>query len=171
MIRARRLIHPPALAAAGLLALACGGDAQEPGDAASSATGDKPSWTAEATPSPGKEGAEPERPHVPNAASIGAKLPPNFPEDVPQYPGAEVSDARSVVGQGLAVSLTSDDDSDKVASFYADTFAARGWETDIRRTPDGHMIFADKGKRAASALVHPGADGAGTQVELIVVAR
>ena len=54
-------------------------------------------------------------------------------------------------------------------SYYADGFAAQGWSTDIRRTPEGDAIFADKDNRTVSAVVRPG--GAGTLVDLVLVER
>jgi hypothetical protein len=162
----RRHTWAPAAALAVAGVLACGGDSEQATGPAGG--GEKPGWTVEATPSPGKEGAA-----YPNKGAVNPQetdtLPADFPEDVPQYPGAEVQSARTRAGEGMSVSLTSADDVDKVASYYADTFAARGWATDIRRTPKGQAIFADKGNRTASTLVR--SEGGSTRVEVIVVAR
>ncbi|MDJ0853093.1 MAG: hypothetical protein QNK04_32390 [Myxococcota bacterium] len=147
--------------AIGLLG-ACGGDSQESADAG------KETWSVEATPSPGKEGAKYQPPAMPPPAR---EIPSDFPEDMPRYPEADVRAARSAMGDGMSISLQSPDDVDKVAGYYADDFAAKGWATDIRRTADGHAIFAEKGDRSASALVRPGEDGQGSQVEVIVVVR
>lgn len=161
-----RTISAATAAAAGLLLPGCGGESQE----TSKASGTDASWKVESTPSPGKEGAAP-RPMAASSTPTSTELPASFPEDVPQYPGAKIKGVRASAGEGLSVSFVSRDDVDKVASFYADTFAARGWATDIRRTPDGQAIFADKGDRTASAIVRSGDGGEGTLVDLIVVVR
>jgi hypothetical protein len=104
-----------------------------------------------------------------NAPMMATELPADFPKDVPQHPSARVVQARASRDQGLAVSfvLEGEQSADDVTSFYADSFAAQGWSTDIRRTPEGHAIFADKGNRTASAVVRPG--GEGVLVDLIIV--
>jgi hypothetical protein len=104
-----------------------------------------------------------------NAPMMATELPADFPKDVPQHPSARVVQARASRDQGLAVSfvLEGEQSADDVTSFYADSFAAQGWSTDIRRTPEGHAIFADKGDRTASAVVRPG--GEGVLVDLIIV--
>ena len=93
-------------------------------------------------------------------------LPANFPDDVPRHPDAEVIQARATGDMGLAVSLVVKDDVDTVASFYADKFASEGWTTDVRHTPEGSAVFADKGKRTAAVMVHETKRGA--QVELVL---
>ncbi len=160
----RRIGPGPALALALLVSWGCGGESQE----GSSGEAEAPSWSVEATPSPGKEGARPENPSIPPPSR---EIPADFPVDVPQYPDADVQAARKAMGSGMSISLQSSDDVDKVAGFYADGFAAQGWATDIRRTADGHAIFADKEGRRASALVRPGADGTGSRVEVVIVLR
>jgi hypothetical protein len=154
---------------AGALALAAAagcGDSGEPQAPPASAP------TAQESPAlqidkPGKVEIPP--PLSGNAPMMATELPADFPKDVPQHPSARVIQARASRDQGLAVSfvLGGEDDADAVASFYADSFAAQGWSTDIRRTPDGQAIFADKGDRTASALVRPGDEG--VLVDLIIV--
>lgn len=152
------------LAACGLAVcglLACGG---EKGDEA-------PAWTVEKTPNPTRAALPgPGEPPLPPLV-VSESLPADFPADVPQYPGAKVKSSRSGGGAkgGFSASFGVGDDVEKVASFYADSFAAKGWATDTRRTPEGTAVFAEKDKRSASALVRPGGDE--TVVDLIVVVR
>jgi len=162
----RRSIGVSAALLAVLAVAGCGGEEQ----AASPAGEEAAAWSVEGTPSPGKKGARPERVTSggPPKNAISS-LPPDFPGDVPQYPGADFKTGRTSTGQGLSMTLTSGDDFEKVASFYADGFAAEGWATDIRRTPEGKAIFAEKGNRSASAFVR-GADE-GTLVDLVLIVR
>jgi len=123
-------------------------------------------WSVEETPNPVKSPGEPGLPPV----VIASELPDNFPADVPQYPGAKVETARSTEGMpGVSVSLSVPDPAEKVIAFYSDSFAAQGWATDLRRTPEGSAVFAEKENRSASALVRAG--GNRTLVDLIVLER
>jgi hypothetical protein len=135
------------------LAVACGGEPQE---AAAPEGGEAPA--AEAPAEAPSEGVGP---------TWTAELPSEFPKDVPQYPDSEVRRAQGASEQGVSVTFTTDDDSEKVARYYEDTFAAEGWDT--MRTPSkgGIMIFADKGSRRASALVT--AEGDETIIQIIVL--
>jgi len=132
--------------------LACGGDSQEAAPAAKSGA-------PAATPTT--------KPRVTTPPVFMTELPADFPTDVPMYPGAEVTQARVSADKGLSVSLSTPDDAGKVASFYADSFAAQGWSTDIKPAPDGKAIFADKTERRVAAMVRRTDDG--TQIELILV--
>ena len=73
------------------------------------------------------------------------------------------------MGEGISLSMETADDVDKVTGFYADGFRAQDWKTDVRRTPEGHTILAEKGDRKASAVVRPRDDGAGAKVDIIVM--
>jgi hypothetical protein len=126
-------------------------------------------WTVEETPNPAIKRPKPGDPPLP-AVVVAEALPPDFPVDVPQYPGAKVKASRSMPGRGgMTVSLAAGDTPDKIISFYSDTFAAQGWATDIRRTPEGSAVFAEKDNRSASALVRVG--GGETLIDIIVVER
>jgi hypothetical protein len=157
-------VRVPAFGFAVLLLIACG--SQESQTAAEESA---PAWTVEGTPNlaqgnrPGPDGKP-----VP-APIVSDSLPSDFPVDVPQYPGAQVTQSRVSPGSGFSASFTVGDDVEKVASFYADGFAGHGWATDTKRSPEGTAVFAEKEKRSASALVSPGGDR--TLVNLIVVDR
>ena len=51
--------------------------------------------------------------------------------------------------------------------FLADQLAAEGWSTDIRDTPEGKAILADKGERTAVTQVTSAKDG-GTRIRVLV---
>ena len=95
------------------------------------------------------------------------ELPENFPEDVPRYPGAEVVKARPASEAGVSVGFTTTDDPAKVASYFADQFAAQGWATNRVDAPEGIMVFADKGDRSATYGV--AASEGKTQIDLLVI--
>ncbi len=138
------------------VALACGGDTEEAGPVAKT-----PAEAWKPAPAP----KLPPRSDIPTV--ITTELPADFPSDVPLYPGAEVIEARVNPGGGTSVALSVGDDVDKVTSFMADSFAAEGWSTDIKTTPDGSAIFADKTERRVATMVRSTDEG--TRVELIIV--
>jgi hypothetical protein len=134
------------------LALGCGGDTSE-------------------TPAPdaGSAAAPSGAPAAPPAIDDiwVAELPANFPEDVPRYPGADVTKARPSTEGGWSVGFSSPDDPAKVAAYFADAFAAQGWSTQRVDAPEGIMIFADKGDRSATYGV--GTSEGKTQIDLLVI--
>jgi len=94
-------------------------------------------------------------------------LPDNYPSDVPRYPGVIVTHVKASGDNGLSVGMTSTDDVEKVAAFFADTFAAEGWGTDIKNTPNGRAIIAAKDNRNATALVRRNGDI--TNIDIILI--
>jgi len=94
-------------------------------------------------------------------------LPEGFPQDVPQYPAAEVVKANSTLGSGLKATFSTSDDVGKVASFFNDAFAAQGWSTERADRADGTLVFADKDERSATVGISS-AEGK-TQIELLVI--
>lgn len=99
-------------------------------------------------------------------AVIGRELPPNFPDDVPRLPKAQILETRATPDMGFSVSMLVKDDPGPVMKFYADQFASEGWTTNITESPDGDALFADKGKRTAALLVRE--TQRGTQVQLVL---
>lgn len=138
------------------VALACGGEekSETPGAAA---TPESPS-----APTP----ASPEKVEIIQDVWL-TELPENFPEDIPRYPGAEVVKARPASESGISVGFSTTDDPAKVATYFADQFAAQGWATNRVDAPEGIMVFADKGDRSATYGV-ASAEGK-TQIDLLVV--
>jgi hypothetical protein len=96
----------------------------------------------------------------------GTEMPANFPADVPRYPGARVELARASADGGLALRLSMEAEVEEVVSFYADSFAAEGWSTEIRESTQGSAVIADKGSRKAAVVVNE-IEG-GSEVDLIV---
>jgi hypothetical protein len=150
------------LALGSCLALGCGGEKSEtpaPTPTPPAATGANPAAAPGPAPMP-----PPEKMFQDVWVT---ELPANFPEDVPQYPGAEVVKARPSTDAGISVAWSTGDDQVKVASYYADQLAAKGWATNRVDAPEGIVIFADKGKRSATLGVTP-AEGK-TTIDLLVV--
>ena len=94
------------------------------------------------------------------------ELPENFPEDIPQYPGARLIKVRFSPDGGLAVSFSTDKDVDDVIDYFADSFAAEGWSTQVRDMPPGRAVFADKDQRIASVMSREVDEG--TSIELLL---
>jgi hypothetical protein len=130
------------------LALGCGGEKSETPAPPPAETGADPAAAPAPAPAPTPPGKVFENVWV-------TELPANFPEDVPQYPGAEVVKARPASDAGLSVAWSTGDDMVKVASYYADQLAAKGWATNRVDAPEGIVIFADKGKRSVTLGVTP----------------
>ncbi|HEY8152639.1 MAG TPA: hypothetical protein VII72_00785 [Myxococcota bacterium] len=138
------------------LALGCGGEKSETPEAAPG------SAAAPAGAAPGAPTA------IPPVDDVWiTELPANFPDDVPQYPGATVVKARPTFEEGIVVGFSTSDDPVKVANYFADALAAKGWSTNRVDAPEGIMLFADKGDRSATYGVAT-ADGA-TQIDLLVI--
>ena len=151
-----------ALAAFAWLA-ACGGESETP-----TAPDAKAPGAAATPPSAAKVPVLPSE-SPPPAPSWTGKLPPDFPADIPQFPGAKVVGSRASHDQGLAATFSTEAAVDEVVSFYSDAFAAQGWSTDIRTLGDGTAVFADKENRTATAMV-TSAEGT-THVNVLVIQR
>ena len=131
-----------------ITALACGSEPD--GAGAGNATGSSPGEAVVSRPSEPKWGTD---------------LPDNFPDDIPVFPGARITKVRIAPDQGLAVSYITDGDVDEVIDYFADSFAAEGWSTDVRDMNPGRAVFADKAQRIASVVTSQGDEG--TAIELL----
>jgi hypothetical protein len=79
-----------------------------------------------------------------------AKVPKDFPSDVPIYPGARPTATMSEEGQGTLVTFDLDDGPEKVYDFYQQQLADGGWEIASSASMGGQwMIRALKDDRAA----------------------
>jgi hypothetical protein len=142
----RRTTGRLAIAVALGLALACGGEQTEPAaPAAEQAPGQAPAAAPQAPAAPAQPAAVDE--------VWSATLPESYPEDVPQYPGAEVARAKLAPDGALTVRWTSADTPDKVGTYFSDAFAGQGWSTQKIDASDGVLVFADKGSRSASVAL------------------
>jgi hypothetical protein len=152
----------------GLIAVAglgCGSAEEEP--AAPPAPQGEAASPAPPAAAPAPSPAAPAAPETAAAAPQWAgEFPPDFPADVPRYPGVKVTSARGTAELGVVVSLDSADALETVVKFYADGLAASGWQTQIHETPEGTVLVADKEGRQAHAFVHAG--GQGTLVDMII---
>lgn len=97
-------------------------------------------------------------------AKIGTQtMPENWPTDVPTYPNATVSYSTLVNSQtgkpGMAVALTTEDETQAVTDYYKKELSANGWTVDAAMVGAGTSIFsARKDNRTASFLI-AGAEG------------
>ncbi len=146
--------------AAGVAALAlspgCGQPPEEERAADSQAAGQSKMPTSPARP------GEVARPHV----GRSTELPAFFPDDIPIHPEAKIIETRASSDLSITILSSIEDDASEVASYYADSFAAEGWATDIHRTPEGTAVFAEKGNRFVSAMISE--DRRGAKVRMIV---
>jgi hypothetical protein len=152
--------------AAAIAVAGCGGDSEESPQAA--VTPAQPEAAAAAPAQPEQKG----KPRPAGARALdevvtSKELPADFPADIPRYPGAEVKNSRISPKVGISVVMATQDPADQVFQFLADQLAAEGWSTDIRDTPDGRMILADKGERTTVTQVTSAKDG-GTRIRVLV---
>jgi hypothetical protein len=91
-------------------------------------------------------------------------LPEQFPQDVPQYPGGGLSDARIEPAGGMFATYKTTDALEKVSAFYRDSLESQGWHIESERRT---LIFASKGNRTLTLLMDEGEEG--TQVEVILL--
>jgi hypothetical protein len=89
------------------------------------------------------------------------KLPKDFPGDVPVYGGAKISALSTNKQEGTAnLTLTTEDDKDKVLGWYEDKFKSAGWEEDNSSTIN-KVDFREyqKGQVTIAVSVWPNEDG------------
>lgn len=104
-----------------------------------------------------------------------AKLPSDWPSDVPVYTGATVSGSFSSSSEGQFggwVNLTTPDSADKVKTWYADELLKEGWEEEgnFSSSSDGldsTMISYTKSER--SLLISMGQDSADTNLTTLTL--
>lgn len=94
------------------------------------------------------------------------ELPSDFPGDVPRFPGSKVTSAQGTEDLGVAVTFDSPESIADVATFYTESLAAMGWQTQEQEIAEGSMIVAFKEGRTLQAMVHSG--GQGTLVDIVI---
>ncbi|OGG10310.1 hypothetical protein A2154_02625 [Candidatus Gottesmanbacteria bacterium RBG_16_43_7] len=87
--------------------------------------------------------------------STGTSLPPDWPKDVPVYPGSTVTYSGTNNPQtgetGYSTVLTTNDDSQKVGAYYTKELPAQGWlVTGTQNIADTTVISATKDDRTLS---------------------
>jgi hypothetical protein len=93
-------------------------------------------------------------------------LPEEFPQDLPQYPGAVLSDARREPGGGMFVTYESEDATEEVSAFFHEALEAAGWRIETEREL---MIFASKGTRTFTLLLDDQGDRSWFEIALLAV--
>jgi hypothetical protein len=88
------------------------------------------------------------------------KLPPDFPRDVPLYPGAEARMSLAGGEEGMVVTLTSEDEADEVFDFYRSKLESEGWSIEGEmRFGQQAMLHCAKEGRSASVTVSGSDEG------------
>lgn len=101
----------------------------------------------------------------------GAKLPADFPTDVPVYPGASLLMA-SVSSKDNTASLmaNSKDASSKVTAWYADALKSKGWSQGLEQDL-GSAWYRQFTKDARELMVSIAGDDQGTTITVSVSAK
>ncbi len=94
--------------------------------------------------------------------SFDGKLPSDFPNDIPVYPGAKIGLSNSTDnadGKSVYVTLSSTDSFEEVSNYYKEEVKDEGW--DITSTTEflGLSISASKGDRTLALYIYDGEDG------------
>jgi hypothetical protein len=112
---------------------------------------------------PGKEGT------FEISGGADAKIPDDFPKDVPVYPQAKVSSAMKA-NEGQMVTLDTEDKGDAVFAFYQKKMAAEGWKlVQELKMPPSYNLHFEKADRTANILV--GDKDAGSTIALTLATR
>ena len=100
-----------------------------------------------------------------------AKIPDNFPKDVPVFPGAKATlvttDTKSEM---FSVSLTTADTLENVGAYYKKELAANGWKEEQTMTQSGDqpIQMMNYTKENRSVMVTVTRDGVNTALTLMV---
>ncbi len=96
--------------------------------------------------------------------TTGSKLPEDWPEDAPVYPGATVvysaTQAAIEGGGGVSAMLTTSDSADEVTAYYKTQLATDGWTMQLAGSEAGaHFVSATKGNRSVGISIAGNDDG------------
>lgn len=97
----------------------------------------------------------------------GAKMPDDFPKDVPVYKNATIQMAGQEAAQGMmTVSMTCPDAFDKVVNFYEEQASAQGWHEQMSMNQGGtmQMLSYSKDDRILNVTVSQTDEGTGIHV-------
>ncbi len=96
----------------------------------------------------------------------GARLPENFPEDIPIYKGYAL-DMAMEMPKGYSVSFTTKDDVSTVSEWYLTEMTDKGWTKEASMDMgDQKMLVFKKGERGVNLVVAPDPDKDQTRVAL-----
>lgn len=87
-----------------------------------------------------------------------AKLPDNFPKDIPMYTGV-ILDMAMEVPEGYSLSFTSKDDMSKVSEWYLEEMLNMGWTKEASMDMGNQkMLVFKKGERGINLVLSPDND-------------
>jgi hypothetical protein len=102
-----------------------------------------------------------------------AKLPDNFPKDIPMYEGLALMVVTSMgADEGHMVQGTTADALDKVVAFYKKEVAAKGWKEEmVQSQADVHMLIYSKEKRSLNVTIGKDEDNGGQTFVSMITAK
>ncbi len=101
------------------------------------------------------------------ATGEAAKIPDDFPKDVPLYQGAQLVSVHRDANAGMtSLAATCGDPAGTVAEFYTKQMEANGWtqETAFTQSDSMHMMSYEKDSRQLSIII--AGEGDATQIQL-----
>lgn len=98
-----------------------------------------------------------------------AKVPDDFPKDIPQYPGAKVTMVQTMAEQQMYhIQAQTPDAMDKVAGFCKQQYTGQGWTEKASMNQSGDtpmtMLSYEKGERILNIVLSKGENG--TEIQL-----
>ncbi len=94
----------------------------------------------------------------------GVVLPESYPDDVPRYPGATLTDVAVESAASMIVTFQTDDSVDQVSGFFTKSLKSNGWWIE---SDQGGGILASKERRTASVMIREGPRG--SQVDVVLL--
>jgi hypothetical protein len=101
---------------------------------------------------------------APTPGFRGVVLPESFPDDVPRYPGATLTDVAVESATSMIITFQTDDSVDQVGGFFVKALKSNGWWIE---SDQGGGILASKERRTASVMIREGPRG--IQVDVVLV--
>ncbi len=97
-----------------------------------------------------------------------AKLPDDFPKDIPMYPGLKVLTVTSMPTEEAHIVMAQSADAlDKVAAFYKKEAAAKGWKEEMTMNQgEMHMLNYSKDGHALNVVVAKDDENGGAMVNI-----
>lgn len=88
-------------------------------------------------------------------SGAGTKIPENFPEDIPLYPGIKIQMVMENAGPAYSIVGTTSDSVDDVSAFYKKNCVEKGWKQlmDMTHAEGTSMLHYEKDERVLMVLI------------------
>ena len=98
-------------------------------------------------------------------SGANASIPPDFPKDVPQFPGWTLTMVQTMPGHGSHIVAASAKPVSEVAAYYKEQCGSQGWTEQMSMNQGGmQMLNYQKGERVLQVILN--SEGSGAQINL-----